>query len=793
MQATVELRARRMRARHLLAGLVSAMALAQGGLAHADEAPKAGASPLDEAITVTARKRVERLQDTPIAITAVSQRAMEARGIRSTDGLANLTPNLTLQNNPSYSGASNNASIYIRGIGQSDFVPTVEPGVGVYVDGVYVARSVGAILDLVDFDRIEVLRGPQGTLFGRNTIGGAISVTTTAPDTHALAISGSATTGTDDLAVFKLMANVPISDHFAVRASIAHFGQDGYVRRESDGLLLGNQNHWVGRIAARIEPLPDWTVDIAADGTTGRENGPPTSLIGINYGKTTDPATPPMADIWNTIANVKAGGGPVPCATAAAPVNTAVAGCFDNRYVLGPNANAGTGPSVSNSDIGGVSMTNAIAVSPALTIKSITALRAMVGTYARDGDDSPAAIAQFYDHITQTQFSQELQLLGKALDGRLDWIVGGYFFQESGNDVNNLTFTISQFRSGGYYRNQSLAAFGQGTFKLTDTLKLTAGLRYTHDTKWFHPDQVIIANLASFLGAPFNSPIFDPGTRILPDVMAKVHFSEPTPMVNLAWQPTQSLMTYATWSRGFKSGGFSQRVFPPIIPGVTTPITDPVAAIPSFAPEKVDVYEAGVKFQTPDRRLTFNAAAFDTEYKDMQVQVFTSVAPVFSNAGSASIKGFELESQLRPLHGLLVEGTLGLTAAHYKQIDTATTYIQPTNMFERVSKWTASAGATYDIPLAGGSLLRPHVDWSYRSKFYNDAFNTPQIAQAGYSLFNAGLGWTSAGGQISLSANVKNIADKRYLLSGVLVDALQAFEGVYNRGREWSLTAAFKL
>jgi iron complex outermembrane recepter protein len=252
-------------------------------------------------------------------------------------------------------------------------------------------------------------------------------------------------------------------------------------------------------------------------------------------------------------------------------------------------------------------------------------------------------------------------------------------------------------------------------------------------------------------------------------------------------------MTYATWSRGFKSGGFSQRVFPPIIPGVTTPITDPVAAIPSFAPEKVDVYEAGVKFQTPDRRLTFNAAAFDTEYKDMQVQVFTSVAPVFRNAGSASIKGFELESQLRPLHGLLVEGTLGLTAAHYKQIDTATTYIAATNMFERVSKWTASAGATYDIPLAGGSLLRPHADWSYRSKFYNDAFNTPQIAQAGYSLFNASLGWTSVGGQISLSANVKNIADKRYLLSGVLVDALQAFEGVYNRGREWSLTAAFKL
>ena len=137
-------------------------------------------------------KRAESLQDTPISITAFSDRTLEARGIQSTDGLAQLTPNMTLQNNPSFSGASNSASIYIRGVGQQDFVPTVEPGVGVYVDGVYVARSVGAILDLVDFERIEVLRGPQGTLFGRNTIGGAISITTKAPE-HVCSASGSAT------------------------------------------------------------------------------------------------------------------------------------------------------------------------------------------------------------------------------------------------------------------------------------------------------------------------------------------------------------------------------------------------------------------------------------------------------------------------------------------------------------------------------------------------------------------------------------------------------------------------
>ncbi len=749
------------------------------------------ASVFDEVITVTARKREETLQETPISITAFSSRALEARGIQSTEGLAQLTPNLTLQNNPSFSGASNSASIYIRGVGQQDFVPTVEPGVGVYVDGVYVARSVGAILDLVDFERVEVLRGPQGTLFGRNTIGGAISVTTKVPE-DKLRASGSLTYGTDNLVVAKGMVNVPLSDAAALRVSVGYFGQDGYVTRTFDGKKLGNSNRFAGRAALRLKPSDGWTVDLGFDGTTARENGPAMSLIGINYGRTTDPNTPPFADISNIIANVTAGGPPIPCAIPPAPLNLAVPGCYDNRYILGPDKNGGTAPSYSNSDIWGVSMTHAVELSDSVDLKSITAYRRLTGTFARDGDGSPVTVAQFYDRIEQKQISQEVQLLGKSLDGRLDWILGGYYFKESGVNVNRLRFTISEFQSGGGFRNESLAAFGQGTFALTDALKLTAGLRWTQDNKAFHPDQFIIENRAAFLGAPFNSPIFDAGTRVLPNVEAKVKFREVTPMVNLSYQPTSDLMVYSTWSRGFKSGGFSQRVFPPIIPGVTTPITDPVAAIPSFAPEKVDVYEAGFKYQTPDRLLTLNASAYYTKYKDLQVQVYTSVAPVFRNAGKASIQGFEAEAQLRPLAGLLIEGTLGLTDAKYKQIDQATTYINPANMFERVSKWTASAAITYEHELPGGSKLRPRVDWAYRSKFYNNTFNTAQIAQPGYHLVNASLGWSSADDRFGLSANVRNIGNERYLLSGILVDAIQAFEGVYNRGREWSVTASVK-
>jgi iron complex outermembrane receptor protein len=664
--------------------------------AFAQGAPDAGSeSALGEAIVVTARKREESLQETPISITAFSGRGLEARGIQTTEGIAQITPNLTLQNNPAFSGASNSATIYIRGVGQQDFVPTVEPGVGVYVDGVYVARSIGSILDLVDFARIEVLRGPQGTLFGRNTIGGAISVTTKAPGQEFEA-SGSATYGTDDLFVVKGSLNLPLGQRAALRASVGWFNQDGYVARTFDGKKLGDSDRLAGRVALRLEPVDGWIADLAFDGTTARENGPAISLIGINYGRTIDPATPPFADISNIIANVMSGGGMVPCATAAAPINLAVAGCYDNRYVLGHDTNAGTAPSYSRSDVWGLSLTNSFEISDNLDLKSITAYRHLSGTFARDGDGSPAVIAQFYDRLKQKQFSQEVQLLGKTFDERLNWILGAYYFKESGINTNRLLFTVSEFQSGGDFRNESLAFFGQGTLKIGERFNLTAGLRYTEDEKSFHPDQFIVENRAAFLGAPFDSPIFAAGTRVLPDVNAKVKFSEITPMVNLSYDVTDGLMTYATWSRGFKSGGFSQRVFPPIIPGVTTPITDPVAAIPSFSPEKVDAYEFGVKFQTPDRALTLNASAFYTDYKDMQVQVFTSVAPVFQNAASATIKGFEFEMQARPLAGLTIEGTAGLTDASYDSIDETTTFIDPENAFERVSKWTLSAALTYE-------------------------------------------------------------------------------------------------
>ncbi len=221
-----------------------------------------------------------RWAPTPISISAFSGESLEFRGVDKIDGIADFTPNLSFDNSPTFGGASNSAAIYIRGIGQKDFVPTVDPGVGLYVDGVYIARSVGGILDLVDVERVEVLRGPQGTLFGRNTIGGAISITTRKPNEE---FSGriSATYGTDDRFDVVGSINAPLADNFFSTFSLARKTQDGYVDR-TDGKDLGDEDMLTGRIALRWLPTETFEVNFSTEGSRSRENGPAFTLIGID-------------------------------------------------------------------------------------------------------------------------------------------------------------------------------------------------------------------------------------------------------------------------------------------------------------------------------------------------------------------------------------------------------------------------------------------------------------------------------------------------------------------------------
>lgn len=754
-----------------------------------------------EEIVVTARMRTEDLQSAPIAISAYGGEALEYRGVDRLDDVAKFVPSLTLENNPSFGGASNSAAIYLRGIGQKEFLPTTEPGVGLYVDGVYVARSVGALLDIVDIERLEVLRGPQGTLFGRNTIGGAISVTTAKPQPGG-EFEGhvSVTGGSDDLRRIKGALHLPVSDTLAARVTAASLKQDGYVKR-SDGIDLGDNDTLTGRIALAWEPSDRLQADFSFEATRTRENGPALRLLDVDFtdlsqldGVVAAPP-PPMAFIHNVTAGATAPG--MPCA-ATDPAGNGVTfnpnapNCYDARYIGTEGPNEGTAPAFSKSDLYAASATLSYELTPEVTLKSITAWRDLDASFARDGDHSPHRIAQYFDDLEQTQFTQELQLIGSQ--DRMNWIVGVYYFEEDGDNVNILDFTVSNFQSGGEFDNRSWAGFAQLSYDVTDQLQLTIGGRYTDEKKSFLPQQVIFQNYFAGISqvvpagnplAALDAPFLQAGEPILPAVKKSITIKEFTPMVSLSYDVSEELMVYASYSEGFKSGGFTQRVFPPVVAGFTAPPGTPdLDLIPTYEPEFVEVYELGFKSRLFDRRLRFNGAVFWTDYEDLQVQVFNSVAPVTENIGKATIKGLELELQAAPGEGWLIDASLAWLDAGYDRIDTALTLIGADFDFERVPDFSASLGVSKAFELADLGELVTRIDWSYRASSFNDAFNSPQLKTGSYHLLDASMRWHSPGRAWSAVLSGRNLGNEKYLITGIHGTAFQAFEGMFDRGRQ---------
>ena len=753
---------------------------------------------LMEEIIVTARKREEGLQEAPLSVSAFSHDDLDYRGITNISELATITPNLVFQNNPSFGGASNTAAIYIRGIGQKEFLPTTEPGVGLYLDGVYIARSVGAILELVDVERVEVLRGPQGTLFGRNTIGGAISITTRKP-TDEFTGNFEITGGTDSYRKLEGSLSGGLTEALSASIQLSSSKQDGYVER-LDGIDLGDDDTLTGRIAVRWQAMENLEVNFTADATRDRENGPALNLVGINLGAPVDPNTPPFAVINNIFANFDGNGvpypaaqfdpegNPIPCAIPPAPLNLGIPGCYDNRYLASEGDNQGTAPAYSDTDIKGFNLSIDWSINDNLSLKSITAYRDLESEFARDGDHSPLTISEFVDVMDQDQFTQELQLIGNSADGRLNWILGAYYFEESGNSVNLLDFTVSTFRSGGRFDNESLAAYMQGTWSFTDAVSLTAGLRYTDETKKFLPDQIIFVNKFAGSGHPqLDAPFMQAGSRILPLLEKEIDIDETSPLVTLSWQVKDDLMSYITYSEGFKRGGFSQRVFPPIVAPFTAPAGTPdIDLIPTFEPEFVEVWELGFKYTGLDGHLRANGAIFHTSYDDLQIQVFTSVAPVTKNAASAEIDGAELELKFLSDTGWFAELALGYVNARYKDIDEATTFVASSNDFERISDWSISGAIARDFNLNDLGSLQARLDWSHHSSFYNDTFNTPEIAQkGGYNLVNLNLNWIDVDDLWHVTLSVENIGDEDHLITGIIGDAFQSYEQMENRGREY--------
>ncbi|TFI56371.1 TonB-dependent receptor, partial [Sphingomonas parva] len=638
-----------------------------------------------EAIIVTASRRAETLHDSAAAASAFDEAEIAARSAVEVGDLVGFAPNASFDSTASLSGSANSASVFIRGIGQSDFVFATDPGVAVYVDGVYIARSTGSAFDLLDIARIEVLRGPQGTNFGRNAIGGAVALFTHAPALGEQSGSVVLEGGSFERVGGRGVANLPLGGAAAARVALSWRRNGPYARRQPAGEGLGGQDVLQGRAALR------WTrgrltADLAGDYATRDDQSPPATLRSVDPPGLGGASTLFAGLLYNNL--IEGPDGIAPCerpdfpipfcgipGLIAMPTLPASTTPIDARWISGdPYVTFATGPTGSRFEGGGVRAT--LDYAGPISLRWTSAWRAFDAAFGRDPDSSPLVIVDTANRLDHHQWSHELQLKDEA--GRLQWVAGGHVFSEEGRDrgtaplidetfriVNALglgctllsgatglpqplalpvcpnIFRIDATGDGVRIDNSSLSAFGEATLALTRRLSVTAGLRWTRDRKRI--------DLRGFLvgGAP-----------VAADPRAARSFSRLTPRVIVEYAPRPEVRVYGSFSTGFKSGGFNQRYGAPI------------AAPTAFAPETVRSWELGLHLRSRDRRAALRATAFWADYDDIQVVVFESGIPRTINAAAGRSRGIELEGTWSPSPSLTL-------AASYGWLDTAFTRLDP--------------------------------------------------------------------------------------------------------------------
>ena len=733
-----------------------------------------------EEIVVTARKREESLQETPISVSVFSTEDMRQRNMTNLMEVAEFAPNVVMSTAASGSGGGNNAQIYIRGVGQTDFLFTTDPGVGIYMDGVYLPRTLGGVLDLLDLERVEILRGPQGILFGKNTIGGAVNVISNKP-TQEFGGYAELTAGSDDRFDQRLDLNLPITDTLASRIALSYKNRDGYSERvdfESGKTLdhQGSEDAFNGRASLRWTPSEDTTVDASFDYTHENQESAATTLVQF------EPENG-LAPLWNAIV-----GGP--------------AGSPMTRDFISEDElkTFGTGPNKNKLEVKGGTITVSHDYQD-MTLKSITAYREMDGEFGRDGDGSPNQYVHTDNDQTQEQFSQEFQLVGSAFNEKLDWLAGAFYMDEKGTDRNDVRLASGLYNaleglpeqvSGtpcgepwvapgcagnpinigldldfdiyNKIKIESLAFYSHLDYQVAERWSLIGGLRYTDESKDYTLEHLRV----------------NAGVPIIPLTTTDESWTEWTPTVGVDFQYDEQIMAYASVSRGFKSGGFNGR-----------PTTD--AEVEPFDPEYVTTYEIGIKTESGDRRFRLNAATFYMDYEDMQVGSVSAdstgnLVLVIDNVGEAEVMGFETDFVFLPGEDWMLSGGLGYIDAEYKKVGSATE-ITVDSDFVKTPKWTASASVEYSYPLDSYGDLTLRGDWSYQSKVYNDPQNTQSIAQSSYDLVSARITLHNAAYDFDVIVSGTNLTDETYLLNGL--QALESFghaEGVYGPGREWAVT-----
>ena len=744
-----------------------------------------GSSAILEEIVVTARKREESLQDTPLAVSAFNTAELEHRNIVSVNEISQYIPNVQYDNVASEAGGGNSSQIFIRGIGQTDYVLTVEPGVATYLDGVYISKSMGSLMDNIDLERVEVMRGPQGTLFGRNTIGGAVSIISKRPSEEFEGYA-EVTGGNYDRIDGKLSLSGPVSERMRLRLTAASQNRDGHVKRLVTGEREGSKQAIFGRLVAEVDLAENFQATASIDITETNEEAAGRVMLVTHEASL-------FANFFNVL-----DAPPVCNPSGGDPARFSNPHCFNSQWAteLDDLENYSRGPNQSDISILGLNLTLDWDVGP-FEIRSITAFRVSQVDIGQDLAGNPTLFIDWVDQdIEMETVTQELQLSGTALNDRLSYLAGFFWMNETGSQDFNVRFPFVWFTSGGSIDNTSTAGFAQGTFDITDQLTLTFGARYTHDKIRFRPEQTIdqlIGNSGQLFDGFFTVPtdpplrLLAPGTPIFPRVWAQGTDNNFSPAVTLSYDFNDDYMGYFTYSQGYKAGGFTMRAFPPIIPGVTTPITEPKEVIPTFGPEEVEMFEIGLKSELFNRRMRLNLAGFITNYDDLQILGSAGIigVPVIENAGDARLWGIEAEAQLIVNERLRLNGSLGWLDHKYLNISPNETGITEGSDLTNAPEWNASLGATADLMNneQGHTYLR--IDWSHKGKQFKVPNNEILLRQDAYNILNMSLSWESVDERWLATVGGTNLLDEVYIVSGLDYDGTGITAASPSRPLEW--------
>ncbi|MBK8069217.1 MAG: TonB-dependent receptor [Rhodanobacteraceae bacterium] len=700
--------------------------------AAADEAEKSEAAQLGT-ITVTARKREETLQEVPIAVTAFSEQKLEDFNVEDLSDLDAQVPNLTVY---AARGSSSTITAYIRAVGQSDPLWGVDPGVGIYLDDVYIARPQGALLDVFDVERIEVLRGPQGTLYGKNTIGGAIKYVSRPLD-QDFGGRVSVTAGNYNQQDIKAGFNVPLSDTgWVARFAGANLTRDGFGENLRTGQDVSDKEIVAGRFTLGYIGSPDWSLKFTADHIDDASAVRGAQMLGVNrFAPTVLP--------------------------------------LDDRYDVRNGM-----PNVNDTVMDGYSLTLDFKLNDDWSLKSITALRESDTETNIDFDTLANTLADVKAFYSDEQQSQEIQLNYDG-GGNFTGVAGLYWFQgEAGGTVLNNFFNLSFGNTNGQVDTDAIAFYGEGTYRFDDQWSLTLGGRWTSEEK-----TVDIFN-QTFRDATFSTPL-----ATVSDLNDSVKFDNFSPKISLDYQATDDVLLYGLASRGFKSGGFNIRANISAVPASGRPFDD----------ESVTTYELGAKVAFADQSWYLNAAYFYSDYKDIQLSIFTTIPnsnpPAFfgdfTNAGAATVQGIELELFGQISDNWVLQGNIGWLDAKYDEYISGGVDVSGVQKFTNAPEFSGALSLQHIYPLASGGEIRSRVGYSYQDKVYPTTDLSEAIAQDGYGLWNASVIWQiDDAWKVALEGS--NLADEEYRTTGYNIAALGILTGFYGPPRTVSLTASYE-